>query len=81
MPDEHSKAACGSVFILSQPDYDYEKIDSVWTDEASALARGAELGYGFLSEYRLNSPDALLRKGWVPPGDPPVWSDWGGTRV
>jgi hypothetical protein len=65
------------VFIVSQPDYESENIDSVWLSESDALARAAVLGSAFISEYRLNAAAAWVRNGWYHPDGPICWSDWG----
>ena len=67
-----------SVFIVSQPDYTDENIDSVWSDERAAKKRAAELAVAFITEYRLDEANGWVRNGWYMKGHRRnlVWSDW-----
>lgn len=53
-----------TIFIVSQPDYDGENIDSVWDSEDQAFARAAELSGVWIVEYELGAPDGWIRGGW-----------------
>ena len=67
-----------SCFVVSQPDYDGENIDSIWLEEHAAKKRAAELGTAFLTEYRLDSTARFVRNGWYTKGHRRrlCWSDW-----
>jgi hypothetical protein len=68
----------GRCFVVAQPDYDGDNIDSIWLNERDAKKRAADLGSAFLTEYRLNATQAWVRSGWYMKGKRRrlCWSDW-----
>jgi hypothetical protein len=70
-----SAATC---FVVAQPTYEDDGLDSIWLDERDAKKRAAELGTAFITEYRFGSAGGFVRNGWYTKGQRRrlCWSDW-----